>query len=74
MANPHANGTTHVFTPAGLDVWDARPHQPKPGQKVRIVQPRSVPRNGTMGHVYVEDAETGNFHGLVLKSSLLPST
>lgn len=28
------------------------------------------PRNGTMGHTYVEDAETGEFYGLVLLASL----
>lgn len=70
--NPHANGTEHTFQPVGMDVWDRRPHQPQPGQRVRVVQPRGVPRNGTMGHVYVEDADTGAFHGLVLKNSLQP--
>lgn len=68
----HANGTVHTFQPTGMDLWDRRLHQPQPGQRVRVIQPRGVPRNGTMGHVYVEDAETGHFHGLVLKASLNP--
>ena len=32
-----------------------------------------APRNGTMGHTYVADAETGVFYGLVLTNSLVPA-
>lgn len=59
------------FEPVGLDLWDRRPHQPPKGALVVKVQPgMGAPRNGTMGHVYVENAVTGEFHGLVLKNSL----
>jgi hypothetical protein len=63
----------YVFQPVGVDVWDRRAHQPQPGTKVVKVQPRGCPRNGTMGHAYVEDAETGQFYGLVLLNSLVPA-
>jgi hypothetical protein len=46
------------------------PHQPQPGTIVRKTQHRIDPRNGTMGHCYVEDAATGRFYGLVLVNSL----
>ena len=35
-----------------------------------MVQPVGCPRNGTMGHCYVEDVKTKAFIGLVLVSSL----
>jgi len=59
-----------VFTPVGFDLFDRRPHHPKPGTVVVKVQPFGCPKNGTMGHAYVEDAETGEFYGLVLLNSL----
>ena len=60
----------YVFRPVGLDVWDARAHQPAPGTIVVKTQPAGCPRNGTMGHTYVADARTGEFYGLVLTNSL----
>lgn len=62
--------TTFVFEPVGFDLFDRRPNQPKPGTLVRKVQPAGCPRNGTMGHCYVEEVETGRFCGLVLVNSL----
>lgn len=60
----------YVFRPVGMDAW--RPHAgtPAAGARVVKVQPHGCPRNGTMGHCYVADAETGTFHGLVLVNSL----
>jgi hypothetical protein len=63
----------YTFLPVGMDLFDRRPHQPKPGAVVVKVQPKGCPRNGTMGHCYVEDADTGQFHGLVLVNSLIPA-
>jgi hypothetical protein len=60
----------YEFQPVGLDLWDRRKHQPKPGTKVVKTQPAGCPRNGTMGHTFVADAETGEFYGLVLTKSL----
>lgn len=65
-----ATGRVYVFEPIGLDVFDRRANQPEAGTRVRLTQPAGCPRNGTMGHVYVEDADTGAFYGLVLKASL----
>lgn len=59
-----------VFQPVGLDVFDRKPHQPQPGTVVVKTQPPGTPPNGTMGHCFVEDAETGEFYGLVLVNSL----
>lgn len=63
-------GSLHTFDPVGWDLF--RPHAGTPAkdQRVRVVQPSGCPRNGTMGHCYVEDAETGAFCGLVLINSL----
>lgn len=62
--------TVFVFEPVGLDIFDRGRYQPKRGTRVRKTQPYGTPRNGTMGHTYVEDAETGEFYGLVLLASL----
>lgn len=64
---------TYTFKPVGCDIWDRRANQPEPGTIVRKCQPHGCPRNGTMGHCYVEDAETGAFYGLVLLNSLVKS-
>lgn len=60
----------YVFEPVGLDVFDRRAHQPEAGARVVKTQPFGCPKNGTMGHTYVNDAETGEFYGLVLTASL----
>lgn len=64
-------GPVYRFEPCGWDVFDARPHQPKAGTMVRKTQPFGCPKNGTMGHCYVEDADTGEFYGLVSLGSLV---
>jgi hypothetical protein len=62
----------YVFHPVGMDLFDRRPHQPIPGTVVVKTHPgHGAPRNGTMGHCYVADAETGRFYGLVLVNSLV---
>lgn len=63
---------SRVFTyaPVGVDAFDPKPHHPEPGARVILTQPTGCPKNGTMGFVYVKDAETGAFYGLVLKNSL----
>jgi hypothetical protein len=60
--------TEYVLEPVGLDAWDSRV-RPFAGQRVVKVQPRGCPRNGTMGHCYVETVD-GDFVGLVLVNSL----
>lgn len=58
-----------MLEPTGMDQWDPRVKR-WAGHRVRKVQPQGCPKNGTMGHCYVEDAETGFFIGLVLERSL----
>ena len=63
------------FDPVGLDRFDRRPHLPKPGALVVLTRKgdRNIigcPPQGAMGHVYISDAETGRFIGLVLRASL----
>ena len=60
------------FEPVGLDVFDRRANQPPRGTIVVKTQPFGTPRNGTMGHCFVKDAETDEFYGLVLLASLEP--
>ena len=67
---PKETGPVFVFEPVGWDVFDRRKNQPEPGTRVRKTQPFGTPKNGTMGHVFVEDAETGEFYGLVMAKSL----
>jgi hypothetical protein len=63
-------GRVFTFEPVGLDRFDPKPHHPEPGTRVVLTQPYGAPKNGTMGFVYVQDAESGDFYGLVLKNSL----
>ena len=63
----------YIYQPVGLDIFDARPHQPKAGTLVVKCQPAGTPKNGTMGHCFIADAETDEFYGLVLVKSLVPA-
>jgi hypothetical protein len=62
--------TTYTFRPVGWDVFDAKPNHPAPGTRVVKTQPAGCPKNGTMGHCFIADADTGEFYGLVLVNSL----
>ncbi len=61
------------FEPVGFDLFAPHAGTPARGALVVKVQPAGCPRNGTMGHCYVADAETGSFYGLVLLASLEPA-
>lgn len=61
--------TVFVFEPVGLDRFDPKVRI-KTGHRVIKTQPPGCPRNGTFGHCFVADAETGRFIGLVLVNSL----
>jgi hypothetical protein len=64
------------FEPVGLDRFDRRPYHPARGSLV-ILTPKGdrnligCPPQGTMGHVFISDAESGRFLGLVLRASLV---
>lgn len=67
------NKRRYAYNPVGMDAWDPKAHHPSPGTHVVLSEQSGV---GTRaGHFrYVENAETGEFHGMVLKSSLVPVT
>jgi hypothetical protein len=66
--------TVYVYAPVGLDKFDPKDHQPKAGDRVvkcgKRRETMGCPPNGAMGFCYVEDAETGEFYGMVLLGSL----
>lgn len=62
----------YEYRPVGWDAFDPRTSL-QPGDRVIKTQPAGCPRNGTMGHCFVADAETGQFIGLVLVNSLRPA-
>lgn len=64
------SAAVYEFQPVGMDVWDRGRLAPERGTRVVKTQPAGCPRNGTMGHCYIADAETGAFYGLVLVNSL----
>jgi hypothetical protein len=60
----------YKLVPAGLmDRCDKRVTAHS-GKEVHIVQPPGCPANGTLGQVFVQVADTGEFIGLVSKHSL----
>lgn len=65
-----AKKTVYRFEPVGFDAFAPHAKTPAAGTLVVKTQPVGCPRNGTMGHTYVEDATTGEFYGLVLVNSL----
>ena len=65
------NRAVYRLEPAGLlDRADSRVTQ-HAGAEVHKVQPHGCPPNGTMGMVYVQTVEEGEFIGLVSKHSLV---
>ena len=60
----------YTYEPVGYDLFRPTGYAPKAGTVVVKTQPHNAPRNGTMGHCYVKDAETDEFYGLVLVNSL----
>jgi len=61
----------YEFQPVGWDIFDKRVDI-EPGHRVVKTQPAGCPKNGTMGHTFIADADTGAFIGLVLLNSLRP--
>lgn len=58
----------YEYHPVGLDLFMANDPVPA-GTLVRKTQPPGCPRNGTMGHCYIETLD-GRFIGLRLVNSL----
>lgn len=60
----------YKFEPVGLDIFDPKT-QAQRGQSVVKVEVQGAPKNGTMGHCFIADAETNQFLGLVWVKSLV---
>jgi regulator of RNase E activity RraA len=80
MMKAPRTGSIRTLQLQGIDAWDAggksvhgQALAAASGKQVRVIQPHGCPRNGTMGHCYVEVADTREFIGLVLISSLAPA-
>jgi len=58
-----------VYNPLGLDRFDPK-SKAVAGQLVVKVEIPNAPKNGTMGHCYIADAESNQFLGLVWLKSL----
>lgn len=85
-ANPHVAGilaaheakkkqnkVRYEFNPVGMDAFDPQPFHPAPGANVVQSNKSGIgkPPGATGKHYkYVEGADSGEFHGMVLKNSL----
>ena len=63
----------YFYQPIGYDLYDPKTTLAR-GTKVVKTQPFGCPKNGTMGHCYVKDANTMEFIGLVQEGSLTKSS
>lgn len=63
----------YAFNPVGMDAWEPKGSHPAPGTHV-VLSNQSGVGQAKGPFRYVENADTGEFHGLVLKSSLIPVT
>lgn len=73
------NKRRYAYNPVGMDAYDVKSWHPTPGDSVVFSnQGGGVTghrgRGGLHNYRYVEGADSGQFHGMVLKSSLVPMT
>lgn len=68
------NKRRYAYQPVGMDAWEPKASHPKPGTQVVFSNQGGVGGHRAGGFRYVENAQTGEFHGMVLKSSLVPVT
>jgi hypothetical protein len=59
----------YIFKPVMFDRYQENTKDLAEGTRLRVVQPRGCPKNGTMGMCYTETLE-GRFVGLVCVNSL----
>ena len=62
-------GGVYRYEPNGFDQFQHNTHDLPHGCRLRVIQPRNTPANGTMGMAYTETLE-GKFIGLVCVNSL----
>jgi hypothetical protein len=68
MTNKVRVGQTYIYIPNMLDKIDGSTDL-QDGETVRVIQPFGCPRNGTMGHTFVQRMD-GTWGGLVHCNSL----
>lgn len=59
----------YIFKPVAFDRYQENTKNLPDGTRLRVIQPRGCPKNGTMGMAYTETLE-GRFVGLVCVNSL----
>ena len=64
----------YAFQPVGMDAWDPKPSHPTAGTHVVFSNQGGMKSHRAGAFRYVEGADSGQFHGMVLKSSLVPVT
>jgi hypothetical protein len=65
-----STGPVYEFKASAWDRFDRKDNTPADGTLVRKTQPAGCPKNGTLGHCFVEDLD-GKFIGLVATASLV---
>jgi hypothetical protein len=63
--------TVYRYDPVLFDMISKRSVPIPDGARLVKMQPFGCPKNGTMGMCYVEDADNGEFYGLVCLNSLV---
>lgn len=69
----------YAFRPVGMDAYDPKPEHPNPGTHVVLSEADNAQqagaKRGRLGAFrFVENAETGESHGMVHKNSLMRVT
>lgn len=59
----------YIYEPVMFDRYQENTRGLQPGLRLRVIQPKGCPKNGTMGMCYTETLE-GKFVGLVCVNSL----
>lgn len=59
----------YIFQPVAFDRYQANTMNLPEGTRLRVIQPKGCPKNGTMGMAYTETLD-GRFVGLVCVNSL----
>lgn len=63
--------SVYTFIPGLVDLALPQHYRARKGQRVRVIQLPGAPKANTMGHCHIEDADTGEFLGIVSTDSLV---
>jgi hypothetical protein len=63
-------GSVYTFQPVMMDIVWSRHHSATAGERVRVINLPGAPKANTMGQCHIENAETGDFLGMVSVHSL----